>query len=157
LTDKQKANNAFMDCFSKQSSLLVDVAAERKVDIVDQDGMKQVGIDIGTNLLNQNCSSFLKLAMLMNGKLSENNEVEASEGIFKRVENKGFNYLVFVSSNKEQSYLWLRQFPESEVFQDGGISNIGKRFKVKWQELEVYVPSAKGYYKVKEIIEVNKL
>ncbi len=34
LTDKQKANNAFMDCFSKQSSLLVDVAAERKLPIL---------------------------------------------------------------------------------------------------------------------------
>jgi len=31
----------------------------------------------------------------------------------------------------------------------------GKRLKIGWKELKVYLPQAKGYYKVKEITSVN--
>ena len=34
---------------------------------------------------------------------------------------------------------------------------VGKKLKVSWQETEVYIPAAKGYFKIKEITEVQVL
>ena len=33
----------------------------------------------------------------------------------------------------------------------------GKKLKIKYDEIEVYLPIAKGYYKVKEILSVDVL
>jgi hypothetical protein len=77
-------------------------------------------------------------------------------GIFKRIDTKRLNYIVIPGADhKETSLIWLQEFSGSENFIDGNAAYIGKNVKVKYQELEVYLPQTKGYYKVKEIVSLN--
>ena len=153
----KEANSAFMDCFMKQSAMFEDVAVERNVTMDDNAAMHQMGLDIGKNLLKEKCEAFLKLASIM-AKKDKNNEESSGTtiGTFKRIDLKGFNYIVINDTNQsEKSYLWLKQFPGSEKFIDNAVSYKGKQLKISWQEVEVYLPSAKGYYKIKEITAIN--
>jgi hypothetical protein len=61
------------------------------------------------------------------------------------------------SKGIERSFIWLRQFPGSEKFTGITAKYVGKSMKITSQEMEVYLPAAKGYYKVKEIIAVDVL
>lgn len=154
------AEAAFMDCFMQQSAMFVDLAEERHVSMDDDNAMHKIGVDIGKNLFKQKCDGFLKLAIKMADKEStnESESVNYTEGSFKRIDNKGFNYMVITDGSKsEKSFIWLRQFPGSESFMNSVTPYVGKKVKIKWQELEVYLPQAKGYYKVKEILSVDIL
>jgi len=155
----QEAETAFMDCFMKQSAMFEDVANERNVQMDDNAEMHKIGIDIGKNLLRMKCDAFLKLAAKMANKDKESGDGASAgsiEGNFKRIDNKGFNYFVIADNDKkEKSFIWLRQFQGSENFMNGGANYIGKRVKIRYQEMEVYLPQAKGYYKVKEIISLD--
>lgn len=158
ITNKKEANDAFMSCFMSQSDLLVDLAAERNVQITDKAAMREVGIDIGKNLLSQKCEAFLKLAVKMSDHSDSTPETETTTGSFKRIDTKGFNYIIITDAGgSEKSFLWLRQFTGSEKFMEQPLNVTGKKLKITWQEIEVYVPQAKGYYKVKEIIAVDIL
>lgn len=152
----KEAETAFMDCFMKQSALFEDVANERSVQMDDKEGMHQIGVDIGKNLLKMKCDAFMKLAVKMADKSGASEQSLVVSGIFKRIDTKGFNYIVIAGADhKETSLIWLRQFPGSEKFIDGSAAYIGKNVRIKYQELEVYLPQAKGYYKVKEIVSLN--
>nr|DAH99257.1 MAG TPA: hypothetical protein [Caudoviricetes sp.] len=152
------AEAAFMDCFMQQSAMFVDLAEERHVSMDDDNAMHKIGVDIGKNLFKQKCDGFLKLAIKMAEKEGTNESVNYTEGSFKRIDNKGFNYMVITDGSKsEKSFIWLRQFPGSESFMNSVTPYVGKKVKIKWQELEVYLPQAKGYYKVKEILSVDIL
>ena len=73
-----------------------------------------------------------------------------------RVDNKEFRYLVVAdASNRENTYIWLRYFKGSEKFIEDSAAYIGKPLKIRWQETEVFLPSAKGYFKVKEITGIE--
>ncbi|MGZ3874908.1 MAG: hypothetical protein ACXVJD_18450, partial [Mucilaginibacter sp.] len=61
------------------------------------------------------------------------------------------------NGNSEKSFIWLRQFPGSEKFMNGPLTLAGKKLNISWQEIEVYLPQAKGYYKVKEITGITIL
>jgi hypothetical protein len=90
--------------------------------------------------------------------IAQSSDQGYSEGKFSRIDVKGFNYLILQdAAGSEKSFLWLRQFTGSEKFIDSTTSLTGKKIKVKFQELEVYLPQAKGYYKVKEITAVDIL
>lgn len=154
ITNSKEATDAFIDCFSKQSALLEDVTAERKVNMDDNGAMHDLGVDIGKNLLKEKCGGFMQLAV----KMAQKNDAETNSiaGTFKKVETKGFNYLILTDNNgEENSFLWLKQFPGSEKFMNGGLSYVGKKVRIKYQEIEVYLPQAKGYYKVKEIVSLT--
>ncbi|MBD1383927.1 hypothetical protein IDJ75_01440 [Mucilaginibacter rigui] len=163
LKSAKEAKQAFMDCFTNQVDLLPDVAAERHVEFTDHEAMNKIGTDIGINLMKQKCDGFMQLAIKMaeksgaNGDESDEAETKTSTGVFKRVDNKGFNYVVISSEGSEKSYLWLKQFAGSETFMDGTTRLAGKKLKITWQEIEVYLPAAKGYYKVKEITAIDVL
>jgi len=151
------AESAFSDCFTKHADLLVDVAAEKKISITDDTAMNKLGEEIGKNLMSENCSAAVKLGVKMAAN-DDQPETSTTEGVFKRIDLKGFNYLVIKDAgNSEKSFLWLRQFTGSEGFMTDAAKMIGKKVKVTWQEIEVYVPEAKGYYKVKEITGVDVL
>ena len=144
-----------MDCFMKQSAMFEEVANERKVRMDDNAGMHQLGMDIAKNLMNMKCEGFLKLAVKMAPDKEEGDE-SAVTGTFKRIETKGFNYIVIAGKdNKEISFLWLHQFAGSEKLMNGGTAFIGKKMTISYKETEVYLPAAKGYYKVKEIIALK--
>ncbi len=160
ITTAKEAHNAFMDCFTKHADLLQDVATEEGTDITDDAKMNVIGETIGKNLLKQNCGSFLKLATLMakdKNNDEETPEIKSTSGTFKRIDNKGFNYIVLNENGSEKSFIWLHQFPDSEKFMNGATGLTGKKLKISWQSTEVYLPQAKGYYEVKEITGIEIL
>jgi hypothetical protein len=157
INNSVEANKAFMDCFMAQADLIVDLAAERKVEMDDSEAMNKIGTGIGANLLKQKCDAFLKLAVKMADKKGSA-AIESTTGAFKRIDNKGFNYIV-ISDNagSQKSFLWLREFAGSDKFTGATTTLLNKKLKVTWQEIEVYLPQAKGYYKVKEITAIDVL
>ncbi|MCC8424081.1 hypothetical protein [Mucilaginibacter sp. UR6-11] len=155
IMNSKEAGEAFMNCFISQSSLLVDLATERNVSMTDNTAMHKLGEDIGKNLLTQKCDAFLKLAVKMANK-GEENQLQTTAGTFKRIDTKGFNYIIITDENgSEKPFLWLKQFNGSEKFINAPATFIGKKLTVSWQEIEVYLPLAKGYYKVKEITGIE--
>lgn len=160
ITNSDEANKAFMDCFTKQAEFLPDVAAERGVEMTDGEAMNKIGSDIGGNLMKQKCDGFMALALKMAEKDKEQGapEAQSTTGVFKRIDNKGFNYIVIAdAAGSQKSFLWLHEFAGSDKFT--GLTNtlLNKKLKITWQEMEVYLPAAKGYYKVKEITAVDIL
>lgn len=150
ITNSQEANKAFMDCFTNHADQLMEVAEEEGVEITDNEASNAIGEMIGKNLLSQKCGAFMKLAVLM---ANDDNETQQQKttGTFKRIDNKGFNYVVITDKGSEKSFIWLEQFADSEKFMNAKSLPIGKKLTITWQEIEVYLPAAKGYYKVKEI------
>jgi hypothetical protein len=154
----QEAGKAFEDCITAHADLIMNIAAERKIDITDETAMNALGLDVGKNLLTQNCAAALKLGMKMSDGDNNETRTQEFEGIFKRIEDKGFNYIILTDkAGSEKSFIWLRQFPGSERFTAPAAGLTGKRLKVTWQDVEVYLPSAKGYYNVKEITSIDIL
>jgi hypothetical protein len=96
--------------------------------------------------------------MVIKGDADDEDNEGNTNGKLKRIDVKGFNYIVITDgNNSEKSFLWLKQFPGSEKFMNGLTGLIDKYVKISWQELEVYLPDAKGYYKVKEITGIEVL
>ena len=160
ITNSQEAKNAFTDCFGKRTDLFMELASEKKLDPTDQVAMRQLGIDLAKDLFSQNCSAFTRLSVKMaeTAKSSNEESEETLEGNFKRIDLKGFNYIVLSGKNgSEISFLWLTQFPGSEKFMANTTIFVGKKLKVNYREMEVYIPLAKGYYKVKVIYSVDVL
>ncbi|WP_181304531.1 hypothetical protein [Rufibacter sp. XAAS-G3-1] len=158
ITDKQTAERLFVECFSKETNLLIQLAEEKKIDVTDQVAMRQLGVDVGKNLMKDNCQGFIKLSIAM-VKEPENGTLSGTqEGKLKRIDTKDFNYFVLAdNSNQEKSFIWLRQFPGSEDFTANAAKFTGKKLKINWQEIEVYIPSAKNYYKIKEVTGIEVL
>ncbi|RYF85592.1 MAG: hypothetical protein EOO03_13020 [Chitinophagaceae bacterium] len=160
ISTKKEANDAFMNTFLRFADMALGVAEEHGVEVTDQAAMQKIGLSLGVNLLKQKCSSFIKLAAIMAGTNTEGTTETAqlTSGSFKRIETKGFNYIV-INDDKgnEKTFLWLRQFPGSENLIDAGNKLTGKKLKISSQEIEVYLPQAKGYYKVKEITGIELL
>jgi hypothetical protein len=158
LTTSAEANKAFMDCFTQQAEFLPDVAAERGVEMTDDQAMNKIGADIGGNLMKQKCDGFMKLALKMAEKDKEEPAVQSTTGAFKRIDNKGFNYIVIAdNAGSQKSFLWLHEFAGSDKFTGLTGTLLNKKLKITWHEMEVYLPAAKGYYKVKEITAVDFL
>ena len=126
----------------------------------DTEAMHALGVDLAKNLLKSKCDGFIKLSVAM----AKKGDSEAYEqvtnydfGTFKRIDLKGFNYLIITDKNgNEKSYLWLRQFIGSEKLMTPA-TLAGKRLKISSREIEVYVPAAKGYFKVKEITGIETM
>jgi hypothetical protein len=158
ITTKQEATDAFMNSFLTKADMMIEVAAEKGVEQTDQEAMHKVGLGIGVNLMKAKCAPFIKLATLMAGKqLDRSNEVQSTVGTFKRIDTKGFNYIVIAEKGSEVSFLWLKRFPDSEKFMGKTALLAGKKIVVTWKEVEAYLPLAKGYYKVKEITGIQFL
>ncbi|MEO6521469.1 MAG: hypothetical protein ABIN91_07325 [Mucilaginibacter sp.] len=159
VTNKEEAVAFYTDCINQHSDLLIALSEEQNADMTDLEAMKKLGINLALTLMKNQCPGFVQLSKFMAEKeISNNNNVNSSTtGILKRIDNKGFNYLVINNNGAEKSFLWLRQFAGSEKLINGITTSIGKKVTIKWQEIEVYLPVAKGYYKVKEITDVTFL
>jgi hypothetical protein len=157
------AVSAYTECINKHMDLLSSLAEEKHVELTDQAAMSAIGVDLAKNLMIEKCESFLKISVLMSKKYIDNklnsvNNVTTIVGYFKRIELKGFNYIILSDENhSEQSFIWLNQFPGSEKFMNGTAALTGKKLKVTSKEIEVFVPQAKGYYKIKEITNIEVL
>ena len=116
ISNKSEATAAYIDCIGQNMDILTQLAAERNMQITDVPAMEKLGVVIAENLMKANCASFMKLSVLTVEK--KNNEgTGTTEGKLKRIDLKGFNYLVITDKNgSEKSFIWLRQFPQSEKF-----------------------------------------
>ncbi|OCX51449.1 hypothetical protein BEL04_15595 [Mucilaginibacter sp. PPCGB 2223] len=157
ITNKAEANAAMTNCITLHLDMFKNVIDERNVDINDRQAMTKVGIDIGANMMKNGCEGFIKVSsILAQDEVDNKGETGTTSGVLKRIDNKGFNYFAITDINKsEKSFIWLREFPGSEKFTNGLGDYAGRKVKIKWDEIEVYLPAAKGYYKVKEIVELT--
>ena len=155
ITDKNTAIDVFTACFAQRTDLLMKLAREKGIDVANKESMRQIGTDIGKDLLAQNCVAFSKISVKMvQGEREKENKGD-NTGIFKRIDVKGFNYIVISEGGNEKSFIWLKQFPGSEKFINNTVALAGKKIKISWEEIEVYIPQAKGYYKIKEITSIE--
>ena len=160
ITTKDQATAAFMTCFVSNAAGVIALALERKVDFSDQAATQALGMEVGKELLSQGCASFVQLSMKMvdvqaPGGASLGGS-GATAGRLVRVDNREFRHLVVTdASNREHTFLWFRYFKGSEKFIDIPDAYIGKPLKIQWQETEVFLPNAKGYFKVKEITGIE--
>jgi hypothetical protein len=153
-----EAETAFSNCFNDHLDMLIDVAKEERLDFTIPEDQEKVGALIGQNLLQDKCAIFFKLAALMAKKDDEKTvQTESTTGTFKRIDLKGFNYIVIDDAGSQKSFLWLREFAGSDKFMGATTTLLNKKLKITWQEIEVYLPAAKGYYKVKEITAIDIL
>lgn len=161
ITTKAQATELINTCFTKQMSLLSKLADENHVDMTNVAAMRQLGVSVGKDLIAENCSVFIKLSLVLAGKeidQAADMDEGISEGLFKRMDTRGFNYVVITGANgNEQSFIWLRQFNGSDKFMNGHAPATGTKLKISWKEIEVYIPDAKGYFKLKEITGVEWL
>jgi hypothetical protein len=160
ITTKDQATAAFMTCFVSNAAGVIDLARERKLDFSDQAAMKALGLEVGKELLVQGCTSFVQLSVKMAGAQTPNGvnvgNSEVTAGRLVRVDNREFRYLVVAdAANRENTFIWLRYFKGSEKFIEIPDAYIGKPLKIQWQETEVFLPSAKGYFKLKEITGIE--
>lgn len=151
----------FRDCLvSAGLSDLMKLADERGIDFSNEKDAERLGMEIGKELMKQNCQPFIKLSMATAQKKfnkDETSDVQKTEGILVRVDNKEFRYLVMKDKNgREQSYIWLDYFEGSdELVGDKAKNYIGKKLSISWKEKEVYLPSAGNYFKIKQIVGIT--
>lgn len=156
INTKQQAVQEYTGCIGQHLQLLQKLAEEKGYDMNNIEQMKTLGIEIAQNLMKQKCESFIKLSALLADKVAKN-EISGgiTTGIFKRFDVKGFNYIVLNENGSEKSFIWYKQFPGSEYLMKPVSALAGKKLTVKWIDVEVYLPAAKGYYKVKEITGIT--
>ncbi len=159
IQNTQSAEKAFQNCFTGQANLILSLAEERNVELNDQQAMKMLGTDIAKNLMRENCPGFMKLAIAMANEQEANQPMNGvTEGRLKRIDTKDFNYFVITDdTNKERTFIWLRQFSGSDAFVGNASKFVGKKVRINWQEIEVFVPSAKNYFNIKEVTELQVL
>ena len=160
LKDKGDAQVALTGCILNENmGLLMQVAEKRGVSVSDKAAMEKVGQEMAMELMKQNCTAFVQMSLKMSKGMVQDEEVvsvSSTSGTLTSVETKDFcKFIVSDSKGKKLSFYWLHYFKNSEKFTDQPAKYVGKKLKVFWQEIEVYVPSAKGYYKIKEITEIQ--
>jgi hypothetical protein len=149
-----------MGCFFDNAALMMKMVDKGGIDIKDEKAMEGFGIEIATEMFRQNCSAFAQLSLLMVDSEGSKSKADMTDGVtggrLTRIDNKEFLYFVVTdTANREQSFIWLRYFQGSEKFIKDPASYIGKPLKIRWQEIEVFMPVAKGYFKIKEIAGID--
>jgi len=162
ISTKEEATNLFLNCFTQSGSILIDLAQERHIDFSDEAAMNNLGEEIGKELLKENCPNFMQLSVKMAGGYDQvqkdNESTGTTSGVLKRIENKDFRYFVIKdASNRENSFIWLHYFSNSEKFMDNPAKFVEKKLKINWKETEVFLPQAKGYFKIKEITGIEEV
>ena len=161
--NKSDAQVALSGCILNDNmNLLIKVAEKRGISVTDQAAMEKIGQELAIEMMKQNCSSFVQMSLKISqgGEAvgDEVSELSSTSGILSSVETKEFcKFNLTDAKGKKTSFYWIHHFKNSEKFTDQPSKYIGKKIKVFWQETEVYVPAAKGYYKIKEIKEIQVL
>jgi hypothetical protein len=168
IKNEQEAKTIFMNCFIGNGPLLMKLVDEGKIDMTDESSGEQVGVEIAKELFRQNCPAFAQLSLMLvdtaepkstsraTATAAATSGTSVTAGRLARVENKEFLYFVVTdAANREQSFIWLHYFQGSEKFIKDPASYVGKSLKIRWQETEVFMPSAKGYFKIKEIAGID--
>ena len=156
------AQVALTSCVMNENmSLLMKLAEKRGIDITDQAGMEKIGQELAIEMMKQNCNAFVQMSIKLTkgGETTEAvSNVSTTSGTLASIETKDFcKFILTDASGKRSTFYWMHHFKNSEKFIDQPTKFIGKKMKVSWQETEVYIPAAKGYFKIKEIKGIDLL
>lgn len=157
----QEYKDAAMNCFTTGAmEHVVQIAEERGLNVSDQTAMRDLGVEIGKELLKQKCASYLEFAKISAKEKKDDQDAvkeTITSGKLLKVDKKDFVYLtVKDASNREHNFIWLEYFDGSEnYFGDKLNSLIGKEIAISWIEKEVYLPKANNYFKLKEISKIK--
>jgi hypothetical protein len=157
----QEYKDAAMNCFTTGAmEHIVQIAEERGLDVSDQSAMRDLGVEIGKELLKQKCASYFEFAKI--SAKEKNGEEDAvkekvTSGKVLKVDKKDFVYITLKdASNREHNFIWLEYFDGSENFFGEKLNSlIGKEIAISWIEKEVYLPKANNYFKIKEISKIK--
>ena len=174
LNEKKELNVKDIEAFQMEMGLCMmsgisDLSeaelAELDIDPTDQNAMYQFGERVG-QLMSISCPTFLKIVTdMMTEEDSELLEIvkdKNGEGATKdfgsvqgelvRIDTDKFATVIIKDADgKRQELVWLKYFTNSEVLMDSTESLQGKVLNFEYVEYEVYLPGAKGYFKIKEI------
>jgi hypothetical protein len=156
-----------MECKDAVTSCVNTAVVNRLTDIQKHMSMeelsgqgKTIGVEMAKIMIN-GCPVFVDYTM----KLSQENQQKAASvvsgtttGKIKGIKGQDFVYFVLEDeTGRENSFLWLEHFKNSEDLINGIDKVKGKKAKITWVEMECYLPKAKGYYKVKKIQAIEWL
>jgi hypothetical protein len=139
---------------------IVQIAEERGLDVTNQSAMRDLGVEIGKELLRQKCSSYIEFAKISAKEKNDGDDAvkeSVTTGKLLKVDKKDFVYITLKdASNREHDFIWLEYFDGSENFFGEKINSmIGKEISISWIEKEVYLPKANNYFKIKEISKIK--
>ena len=159
---QRDAQLAISNCFLKDNmGMLMQLAEQRGTNITDQAAMEKIGQEVGLELVKRNCKPFIQLSMKLAGQGQIKQELtseNSTSGTLASIETKEFSkFILTESGGRRGTYYWLHHFKNSEKFIDQPTKLIGKKMRVSWQETEVYIPAAKGYFKINEITGIEML
>ena len=126
------------------------------------DSYEQFGEMVAMKLVND-CPYFIQIAMLLaedesNTEVlveSEDKEVEVAE--FQHAISGELAYLVFKENNgRDRRYLWLTYFEGANMFKDPETQK-GIRFKIYFQEIEIYNSTLKDYINMRMLLKTEKI
>jgi hypothetical protein len=129
------------------------------VEITNSEAMREFGQKVGIQMA-PICPSVFKAFVNDNNGESSNKDnekaVTALNGKVKAVEVDGFLYLTLKEdAGNEQRLIWLSNFDGSDSFVTDPKKLIGKSVSLKYRSVEYYLPKAKGYLSLKEIVELK--
>lgn len=135
----------------------VEAKDELGLSTLDQESGRQLGTKIGFKMVNY-CP---ELVMKMGLKVAEEEKasgpaVVTLSGKIHRMEEGDFiSYFLKADDGKTYKLLWYKNFKGSEEFLENPKKLVGRNVQVAVAEVECYIPKAKGYYSVKEIVEIK--
>ncbi len=156
---KEQADKAVMDCFMASGmSYMMKIVEARGLSMSDSKAMHELGKEIGKAMLLQGCKPFVNISMVLAKQTGEERSAEeySISGVVTNVEEKDFVYITLKSAEgRAYRFIWLRYFPGSDELKNKLSSLKGKKLSVRWREIETYLPTAKDYFKQKEITEAK--
>ena len=162
------------DCITKQKTAkqtkeqveaalgicMLESISKNKVNVetTDGDAMRAFGQKVGAKMA-PICPSVFKVFLGDSDDKSENANEEKSvavEGKIKGIETDGLLYLIVKEdSGNEQRIVWLSYFEGSDGFVTEPKKLVGKNVSLKYRTIQYYVPKAKGYLSLKEVVALK--
>jgi len=129
------------------------IMAETPDILSDEEAGEKLGMEIGMRLL-KDCKTLMEVAKNSAFPLQELTEDTAprSVGTFKKVENKGYQYLVLLADGKEERFAILQKFEGHEQLLGQEKSLSGKKISITWEEQDLYQSKSKSFVKQKVLL-----
>jgi hypothetical protein len=163
-TTKEIANEQFVACFSSAPILtkLFAYIKEQGKNVDDSAEMEKIGEAVGIQLVQDNCTPFMKIVEGQVRKEMEKDDEEPEvitiSGKLVRTEIKEFVSMVILGkNNREITVMWIQPFTGSEKFKGDNLEKMkNKNLTVKYQLKEAYLPKVGDYFQIKEIVGIEE-
>lgn len=139
---------------------MLESISKNKVNVepTDGDAMRAFGQKVGAKMA-PICPSVFKVFLGDSDDKTENANEEKSislEGKIKGIETDGLLYVIVKEdSGNEHRIIWLSYFEGSDGFVTDPRKLIGKNVSLKYRTIQYYLPKAKGYLSLKEIVALK--